>query len=107
MREPRGSYLKIDKNGTAKIRCDLVRHRGMKITMNVDTKSLQALKVISRRTGRPSHGLVRRVLQDGVRARVNAEARLDRLERGIDEDAAPPCGVGQTGLLSREEPVRH
>ena len=83
MREPRLSHLKIDEKATAKIRRGLARHRDVTITIHVDTKGLHALKEISRRTGVPYRGLVTRVLQEGVKGRVSAEARLDRLEQEL------------------------
>jgi predicted DNA binding CopG/RHH family protein len=83
MREPKLSRLTIDEAATAKVRAALARNTAVKITINVDTKSLSALKRISQQTGVPYQALVGRVLKETVNRRATTESRLDRLEREI------------------------
>lgn len=83
MREPKLSQLKIDKTGTAKFRAALAGGKVVRITINIDTKSLQALSKVSQQTGVPYQALLSRLLKDGATLRETTEARLDRLEREL------------------------
>ena len=83
MREPKLNHLTIDEAATAKLRATLARNKAVKITINVDTKSLRALKQMSRRTGVPYQGLVGRALTETMKRRASTELRLERLEREV------------------------
>ena len=83
MREPRLGGLKIDEAVTGKLRAAQAGQKAVTITINVDTKSLQVLKEVSRKTGVPYQTLVSRVLKDAVERRATTESRLDRLEREL------------------------
>jgi predicted DNA binding CopG/RHH family protein len=85
MREPRLGDLTIDEAGTAKFRASLAGQKAVKITVNVDLKSLHLLKEVSRKTGVPYQTLVSRMLKDTVQGRVTTESRLDRLERELQK----------------------
>lgn len=47
MRQPNLKDLSLDKTGTEKIRAGLAKTKNIKITINLDTKSLFALKEIA------------------------------------------------------------
>lgn len=83
MREPKLNHLTIDEAATAKLRAALARNKTVKITINVDTKGLRALKQISRQTGVPYQALVNRALKETMKRRASTELRIERLEREI------------------------
>jgi predicted DNA binding CopG/RHH family protein len=83
MREPQITHLTIDEDATAQLRTALAGKKPVKITINVDTKSLSALKQISRQTGIPYQALVGRALKETAHRGASTEARLDRLEQEV------------------------
>lgn len=83
MREPKLNHLLIDEAAIARFRAALARNKAVKITIKVDTKSLHALKQMSRRTGVPYQALVGRVLKETMKKGASTESRLDRLEREV------------------------
>ena len=83
MREPRLDDLMVDEAASVQLRAALAREKAVKITIMIDTKSLQALREASRRTGVPYQALVSRVLKKGLTTRFTTESRLDRLEREV------------------------
>jgi predicted DNA binding CopG/RHH family protein len=83
MREPQFNHLKIDEDSTAQLRAALAGKKPVKITIQVDTKSLRALKQISRQTGMPYQALVGQAFKETAHRRASTESRLDRLEQEV------------------------
>lgn len=83
MKQPNLKDLKLDETGTEKIRAALAKARNIKITINIDTKSLFALKAIARDTGIPYQRLFHALLKESLTKRESTESRLDRLEQEL------------------------
>lgn len=83
MREPKLEDLTVDETATARLRASLAREKAVKLTVTIDTKSLHALKEVSRRTGVSYQALVSRTLKKGLTNRATLESRLDHLEREV------------------------
>ena len=85
MKQPRRSDLKIDWEGTKRIRAAMRSKKFVKITINVDSESLAALKTESEKTGVPYQRLLNALVREGLKNRRGAESRLTRLEREIEK----------------------
>ncbi len=85
MKQPKLSDLVIDPEGTKEIRSAMKRAKKIKITVNVDEDSLTRLRKISGQTGIPYQTLLNRILKDGLSQRIEAESRLDRIERELQK----------------------
>ena len=83
MREPKLDDFTVDEAASVQLRTALAREKAVKLTIMIDTKSLNTLKEASRRTGMPYQALVSRALKKGLTRRVTMESRLDRLEREV------------------------
>jgi predicted DNA binding CopG/RHH family protein len=84
MRQPKLSDLKIDTKGTRQTREQASKIKKIKITINVDEDSLEALRSISAKTGAPYQKLLNQILKEGLQSRSAAESRLDRLEKELE-----------------------
>jgi predicted DNA binding CopG/RHH family protein len=84
MKQPKLSDLKIDGKGTRQIREHAEKVKKVKITINVDQDSLEALRSISSKTGAPYQKILNQILKDGLQNRTAAESRLDRLEKEVE-----------------------
>jgi predicted DNA binding CopG/RHH family protein len=83
MKQPNLKDLKRDEIGTEKIRASLAKAKNIKITINIDTKSLFALREIARDTGIPYQRLFNVLLEKSLTKRESTESRLDRLEQEL------------------------
>ena len=81
---PQKSNLKIDWDGTRRIRAAMRSKKFVKITINVDSDSLAALKTESEKTGVPYQRLLNALVRDGLKNHRGTESRLTRLEREIE-----------------------
>jgi predicted DNA binding CopG/RHH family protein len=85
MREPKLRNLKVDVAETAKIRRSLKNQRSVKITINLDADSLNALKKEASASGVPYQRLLNRLLKESLTSKRTTESRIDRLERELRE----------------------
>ena len=83
MNQPKFSDLVIDPKGTREIRSAMKKAKKIKITINVDEDSLARLRKMSDQTGIPYQTLLNRILKEGLGQRLEAESRLDRIEREL------------------------
>jgi predicted DNA binding CopG/RHH family protein len=83
MREPKLSDVRIDWKGTHEMRARMKKVKKVKVTINIDEDSLDALRELSEDSGVPYQKLLNRVLKDGLFRRSVAESRLDRLEKEV------------------------
>lgn len=85
MKEPRIKNLKEDVLETAKIRRSLKKQKRVKITINLDADSLEALKKEALASGVPYQRLLNKLLKQSLANKRAAESRIDRLERELRE----------------------
>jgi predicted DNA binding CopG/RHH family protein len=85
MKEPRLKNLKEDTLETAKIRRSLKKQKRVKITINLDADSLEALKKEALASGVPYQRLLNKLLKQSLANKRAAESRIDRLERELRE----------------------
>jgi predicted DNA binding CopG/RHH family protein len=84
MKQPKLSDLRVDTKGTKQTRDQAAKIKKIKITINVDQDSLDALRSISTKTGAPYQKLLNQILKEGLQNRLAAESRLDRLEKELE-----------------------
>lgn len=82
-KQTKSDSVRIDWAGTRKIRSSMARQKFVKITINVDARSLSALKSESEKTGVPYQRLLNSLLRDSLSQRRETEGRLERLEREL------------------------
>ncbi|NDC38801.1 MAG: hypothetical protein EBZ48_12235 [Proteobacteria bacterium] len=85
MREPKLKNLKIDTTETAKIRRGLRKQRSVKITINLDADSLEAVKREAAASGVPYQRLLNRLLKEILASRRATESRIDRIEKELHQ----------------------
>lgn len=83
MKQPKVSDLVIDRKGTKRIRADAANTKKVKITINIDHDSLEAIQEMASSTGGSYQKLLNQVLRDGLKRRNDSESRLDRIEREL------------------------
>ena len=83
MRQPRPSDLVMDRKGTRRIRVEAAKGTKIKITINIDQGSMDALRQLADKTGTPYQRLFNQILREGLDGRKEAESRLDRVEREL------------------------
>lgn len=83
MKQPKLSDLSLDRKGTKKLRNEAARSKKVRITINIDSDSLTALRGMAEETGAPYQKLLNRVLREGLAKQGDAESRLDRLEKEL------------------------
>lgn len=84
MKQPKMSDLAIDYKGTNRIRSDVAQSTKIKITINIDQDSLNALKQMAGKTGAPYQKLLNQILKEGLKGRAEADSRLDRIEKELE-----------------------
>jgi predicted DNA binding CopG/RHH family protein len=84
VKEPKLTDLEVDEKATRLIRQKRAKAKSVKITINIDCKSLDTLRVKSAETGVPYQRLLNRFLKNGLETNSETESRLDRLEAEID-----------------------
>jgi predicted DNA binding CopG/RHH family protein len=78
------SDLVIDRKGTKRVRGEAGRTRKIKITINIDQDSLDALREMSGKSGAPYQKLLNLILKEGLKRRGAADSRLDRIEKELE-----------------------
>ena len=84
MKRKTKSKLAIDWAGTKEIRDSMASKKFVKITVNVDAKSLSALKNESEKSGVPYQRILNALLKDGIEAKKHTDSRLDKLEKEVE-----------------------
>ena len=85
MREPKLKNLKVDIAETAKVRRGLKKQKSVKITINLDAGSLEAVKREASSSGIPYQRLLNRLLKESLASNRATESRIDRIERELRE----------------------
>lgn len=85
MRKPKIKNLSLDLKETRRVRSALAKQKSVKITINIDSGSLEELRRLSTESGVPYQRLLNQVLRDGLVGRAKTESRLDRLERELEQ----------------------
>ena len=85
MREPKLKNLKVDIAETAKVRRGLKKQKSVKITINLDASSLEAVKREASSSGIPYQRLLNRLLKESLASNRATESRIDRIERELRE----------------------
>jgi predicted DNA binding CopG/RHH family protein len=83
MKEPRPSDVKIDEEGTKRIRRKMAGPKAIKITINIDGDTLAILRAKSAETGVPYQRLLNRLLTTALQNERESKSRLDRLEQEV------------------------
>lgn len=83
MKEPKLRELEIDHKGTQQIRHRMAVTKSVKITINIDKGSLDALRAKAAETGVPYQRLLNRLLTKALQTDTENEARLNRLEKEV------------------------
>ncbi len=83
MREPKLNDLKIDPKGTRRVQQKMAGTRWIKITINIDKESLDALRTKADETGIPYQRLLNRYLKKALESDAETESRLNRLEADV------------------------
>jgi predicted DNA binding CopG/RHH family protein len=84
MKEPKLSEVEIDDKGTRELRRRMAAIKSVKITINIDRETLDILRAKAAKTGVPYQRLLNRFLTKALQTDVEAESRLDRLEREVN-----------------------
>jgi len=85
MKQPKTSVLAVDKKGTKKIREIALKTKRVKITINIDFDSLDALKKLASKSGASYQKLLNQILKEGLNKGNGSEQRLDRLEKELEK----------------------
>jgi predicted DNA binding CopG/RHH family protein len=83
MKQPKLSNMIVDKKGTKAIRSMAAKTKKVKITINIDFDSLEALKERAINSGASYQKLLNQILKEGLVRKNESESRLDRLEREL------------------------
>jgi len=85
MREPKLRNLKVDVAETSKVRRSMKKQKSVKITINLDADSLDAVKKEASASGVPYQRLLNRILKESLASKRSTESRMDRIERELRE----------------------
>ena len=85
MKQPNLNSLRIDYSGTRKLRAELKKTKKIKITIDIDERSLRLLRKVSGQSAIPYQQILSQVLRDTVIERGEAKSRLDRIERELEK----------------------
>ena len=66
-----------------RMRAEAAKTRKIKITINIDQDSLEALRKIAGQSGASYQKLLNQILREGLGGRSSADSRLDRIEQEI------------------------
>ena len=83
MEKPSIKNLKFDEGETNRIRSTMASQKGSKITINIDSATLEKLQSVSTKTGIPYQRLLNRILQESLFGNEQSEDRLNRIEKEI------------------------
>lgn len=84
MKKPKLNNLKQDTDETRNIHAVKHHNKSIKITINIDSDSLQQLREMAGQTGIPYQRLLNRYLQSGLEQNISMESRLKRIEKEIE-----------------------
>lgn len=85
MKKKNKSNLSIDWAGTKAIRESMASKKFVKITINVDAKSLSALKNESEKSGVPYQRILNALLKEGIENKKHTDSRLEKLEKEVEK----------------------
>lgn len=85
MKEPTLRNLRIDAAETSKIRRAMRKQKLVKITINLDADSLEAVKKEASASGVPYQRLLNKLLKESLASKRATESRIDRIERELRE----------------------
>ena len=85
MKQPIIGELVLNMELTKRIRAKMAKVQKAKITINIDTDSLAALREKSGATGVPYQRLLNQILKEALQGKQKTESRLDHLERELDK----------------------
>jgi predicted DNA binding CopG/RHH family protein len=85
LKQPKLSDLVIDRKGTHRMRVEAAKAKKIKITINIDQDSLEALRSMAGKTGASYQKLLNQILKKGLKANEESESRLDRLEKELEK----------------------
>lgn len=83
MKQPKISDLKIDKQGTKRLRAQLAKTQKIKITINLDSDLLSAVRKTAKERGSPYQTFINHILRETFTNKKNQEGRLDQLEKEL------------------------
>ena len=83
MKPPKLSDLKIDWEGTKKMRQLAAKSRKIKITINLDADILAQIRKQAAKGGTPYQSYLNWLLRETVAQKTVDEGRLDRLEKEV------------------------
>ncbi len=83
MKEPKLRDLKIDWEGTKRMRRLAARSHKIKITINLDADILSQIRKMASKGGTPYQSYLNWLLRETVTQKASDEDRLDRLEREV------------------------
>lgn len=83
MKQPKFNDLKFDISGTRNMRYHVQQAKKVKITINVDTDTLFAIRQLAAKSGIPYQTFMNRMLRETLTNKKNESTRIDRLEKEI------------------------
>jgi predicted DNA binding CopG/RHH family protein len=83
MREPSLNNLKVDEKGTKAIRKAMSKTSSVKITVNIDSETLDELRSLANENGIPYQRLLNQSLKDGLKNKTSIERRVAALEKQV------------------------
>lgn len=85
MKQPKMNDLVIDRKGTKHIRAQAAKTEKVKITINIDQDSLEALRKMAGSTGASYQKLLNQILKEGLVEHTTSESRLARVEKELEK----------------------
>ncbi len=85
MKEPKIDDLKIDEEGSKRLKKQLGDSKKVKITINFDADILDEVKLLAERNCSPYQTFLNRLVRESLSQRQQEESRLDRIEKEIKE----------------------
>jgi len=85
MKQPKLNDLTIDHAGTRKLRARLKKAKNIKITINIDERSLTLARKVYGQLGIPYQRILSQVLEEAAINKGESHARLNRIEREIEK----------------------
>jgi len=84
MKKPNVSQLKHDVAETGRIHAGMRGPQSVKITININSETLQQLREMAMQTGVPYQRLLNRILKEGLGKSGSTETRLDKIEKELE-----------------------
>ncbi len=84
MKKPKPDELRHDMTESMKIRAVMRRPQGVKITINIDSESLDQLRELAEQSGVPYQRLLNKILKEGLGKSSATESRLGKLEKELE-----------------------